>query len=168
MYTKLKIFDFDGTLIDTPKPTYFTKNEYAKYHGLEEWPFLGWYGRPETLDMSVWDMNTIPQTISDYNKVMGDPNTLTIMLTGRVKKLKPQVISILDKHGLKFDDYLFNKGGETSLDKMKQIEGLLKEYPTINDVEMWDDRDEHIPTFQKWGKTLKPIKFKINHVKYDG
>lgn len=168
MYTKLKIFDFDGTLVNTPKPTELTKKQYAEHYGLEEYPFLGWWGRPESLDMGVWDMELIPETNHDYNKVKNDPNTLVVMLTGRTKKLKPQVMNIITNRGLKFHLYLFNRGGETSKDKMEQIEGLLKEYPTISDVEMWDDRDEHIPKFQSWGDKLKPIKFKINHIKYDG
>ena len=42
--SKLSVFDFDGTLIDTPLPDY-GKAEYKKKTG-EDWPFPGWWGQP--------------------------------------------------------------------------------------------------------------------------
>jgi hypothetical protein len=32
------------------------------------------------------------------------------------------------------------------------MEEILGEYPNIVEIEMWDDRLEHIPTFEKWGR----------------
>lgn len=165
MYTKLSVFDFDGTLVDTPVPSQENKDKWAEYHG-KEWPFIGWWGRKESLDMDVWDMPLIPDTIRDYKKEKSNKDTMVIMLTGRLAKQKPDVMPIINKYGLEFDEYLFKRGGETSDDKIQQLNHILSKYPTITSVEMWDDRDEHIPKFEAWGNSLMSdgIEFKINHV----
>lgn len=169
--TKLAVFDFDGTLVDTPLPVMVQKGKHnvATSPEWEEktgkpWPHVGWWGRKESLDMDVFDMPTISSVISDYKREVSDPNTLTIMLTGRLKKLGSEVKAVLDAKGLSFDMYLYNNGGETSKNKIKQMNKILDEYPSITTVEMWDDRTGHISTFQSWGDSLEGKKFKINHV----
>lgn len=169
--TKLAIFDFDGTLVDTPLPVMVKKGKrlvatspkWEEKTG-EEWPHVGWWGRKESLNMDVFDMPTIDSVIADYNREKGDPNTLVVMLTGRMKKLAPEVKAVLDAKNLEFDMYLFNDGGETSRNKIKHMTKILSDYPSITEIEMWDDRDKHIPTFQSWGDSLEDVDFKINHV----
>jgi hypothetical protein len=58
----------------------------------------------------------------------------------------------LDKHELEFDGHFFNRGGSTDETKIKTMEEILGEYPNIVEIEMWDDRLEHVPTFEKWGR----------------
>lgn len=173
--TKLAVFDFDGTLVDTPKPD-GGKQEWEAKTG-REWEG-GWFSNPESLNMNVFDLKTIPDVISDYKREWSDPNTLVIMLTGRIPSMDKYVRAVLDSHGLKFDDYLYNDGGETSDNKMKHIEQILKYNPSIDEVEMWDDRTPHIPDFREWGEGLVKSchhtvwntsagcisKFHINHV----
>lgn len=164
--TKLAVFDFDGTLVDTPLPE-FGKKEYKEKTG-KDWPFPGWWGQPLSLDMNVFDMPTVPMVMSAYKKEKTSPNTGMIMLTGRMIKLGDKVKDILDAKGLKFDEYHYNNGGSTDVAKLKTLDSLLKKYPDVTTVEMWDDREEHLPIFQKWGDDkveegrLKD--FKINHV----
>lgn len=166
--TDLKIWDFDGTLCDTPLPE-VGKPIWEKAYG-KKWPHLGWWSKAESLDLKVFKHPTLPSVMNDYNKHRNSDNVLNVMLTGRraKKPLEEAVKAILDSHGLKFDLYYHNNGGETSQNKMNRIEKILTEYPYLETVEMWDDRDEHIPTFQKWGDSLVEqgvIKaFKINHV----
>ena len=163
MYTKLSVFDFDGTLVDTPLDTEESRQQWADYHK-KDWPYLGWWGRNESLDMDVWDMPVIPDTIKDYKDESSNPNTMVVMLTGRLEKQRPYVMAIIKKYGLKFDRYLLKQGGRTIEDKLRQLNGILKQNPTIKEVEMWDDRDNHILSFQTWGDSLEDIDFKINHV----
>jgi len=164
--TKLAVFDFDGTLVDTPLPE-FGKKEYKEKTG-KDWPFPGWWGQPLSLDMSIFDMPTVPMVMSAYKKEKSSPNTGMIMLTGRMVKLGDKVKDILDAKGLKFDEYHYNNGGSTDVAKLRTLDSLLKKYPDVTTVEMWDDREEHLPIFQKWGDDkveegrLKD--FKINHV----
>jgi hypothetical protein len=163
MYTKLSVFDFDGTLVDTPLPNDENKQMWADYHG-KDWPYIGWWGRNETLDMDIWEMPLIPDTIKDYRTKKSNDETMVIMLTGRMSKQKPFVMRILEKYGLTFDKYLLKRGGNTITDKLSQLNQLLAENPSIKEIEMWDDRDSHIPQFEEWGESLDGVDFKINHV----
>ena len=67
-----------------------------------------------------------------------------------------------------FHKYLYNRGGNTISEKITQILDILKETPTIKNLEMWDDRVKHIPVFKDLGKKLLDsgaIKdFNINYI----
>ncbi len=164
--TKLSVFDFDGTLVDTPLPE-FGKQEYKEKTG-KDWPFPGWWGQPLSLDMDVFDMPTVPMVMSAYKKEKPNPETGMIMLTGRMVKLGDKVKNILDAKGLTFDEYHYNRGGSTEVAKIQTLNSLLNKYTDVTSVEMWDDRDEHIPIFQSWGdekvESGRLSDFKINHV----
>lgn len=150
--TKISVFDFDGTLVDTQLPE-LGKKKYKEKTG-KDWPFSGWWGQPLSLDMTIFDMPLIKSVISDYQKEKSNPNTCTVMLTGRIVKLGDYVKKILDANNLKFDEYHFNRGGSTDVAKIKTMEALLEKYPLAKELEMWDDRLEHIPVFKTWGNNL--------------
>jgi hypothetical protein len=148
--TTLSVFDFDGTLIDSPMPD-TGRAEYEQKTG-KPWPYQGWWGRAESLDMNVFEINPIPSVIADYKTEKADPNTSVIMLTGRMQKLSDKVMAILKANGLEFDGYYFNRGGSTDVEKIRTLNKVLDEQPSIKVVKMWDDRLEHIPIFEQWGK----------------
>jgi hypothetical protein len=148
--TTLSVFDFDGTLIDSPMPD-TGRAEYEQKTG-KPWPYQGWWGRVESLDMDVFDIKPIPSVIADYRTEKSDPNTSVIMLTGRMQKLSDKVMAILKANGLEFDGYYFNRGGSTDVEKIRTLNKVLDEQPSIKVVKMWDDRLEHIPIFEQWGK----------------
>lgn len=149
---KLTIWDFDGTLVDTPLPEE-GKKIYKQKTG-KDWPHAGWWGQPLSLDTSIFDMPTVPSVIADYEKEKTNPSTMTVMLTGRMVKLGDLVRKILaDKH-LTFDEYHFNRGGSTDTAKIKTMEDILRRVNTIREIHMWDDREEHIPVFQAWGDNM--------------
>ena len=104
-----------------------------------------------SLDMQVFDIPTIPSVIRDYKKEDQDPNTMVVMVTGRMVKLTDLVKDILDRHGLKFHECHFNRGDSTESAKKKTFDQILQQHPSIKEVELWDDRIEHIPIFQAWG-----------------
>ncbi len=164
--TKLAVFDFDGTLVNTPIPEESKKAMWKEKTG-KNWQG-GWFSNPDSLNMDVFDMPTIPGVISDYKREAADPNSLVIMLTGRIPKLGSYVKAILDAKNLKFDDYLYNEGGATEDSKIKQMEDILKYNPSIREIEFWDDRDPHIPLFRAWGDEMIEKgyldKFHINHI----
>lgn len=161
--TKLAVFDFDGTLANSPEPE-IGKIEYKEKTG-KDWPYKGWWGRAESLDTNIFDITLKPDVISDYRKEKSNPNTLVIMMTGRIPKLSKQVEDILNSANLSFDYYLYNDVSSTLDFKINTMEKILAKYPSIKSVEMWDDRTEHIDPFKTWGSTLKKIDFHINHVK---
>lgn len=168
IYTKLCVWDFDGTLCDSPLPE-IGKLIWKEKTG-EDWKHIGWWSKADSLSMDVFNIPTIPTVIGDYLKIKDDNNILHIMLTGRrdTKELKKAVKAILDSHGLIFDMYLHNNGGETGENKMKQIKDILLQYPTIKEILLWDDRDEHIPRFEAFGEQLIKDglieKFNLTHV----
>lgn len=165
-YEKLAVFDFDGTIVNTPLPE-FGKPKWQEKTGTP-WPHKGWWGRAESLDMNVFDMPTIPSVISAVKGEFAKDNTMVVMLTGRRPNLAKEVKAILDSKGLRFDAYLYNYGNETSANKREQMDKILSDHPSIVEVEMWDDRTGHIGIFQAWGDALvesgRLKSFKINHV----
>jgi cell fate (sporulation/competence/biofilm development) regulator YmcA (YheA/YmcA/DUF963 family) len=148
--TTLSVFDFDGTLIDSPMPD-TGRTEYEQKTG-KPWPYQGWWGRAESLDINIFDIKPIPSVIADYRIEKADSNALVIMLTGRMEKLSDKVMAILKANGLEFDGYYFNRGGSTDVEKIRTLNKVLDEQPSIKVVKMWDDRLEHIPIFEQWGK----------------
>jgi hypothetical protein len=150
MKTKLNIWDFDGTLINTPLPEE-GKLKWEAKKGMP-WPHEGYWGRYESLDMEVFNMETIEDVVNDYNREKAKPNTIMVMLTGRLLKLADYVKKILDANGFEFDEYCYNRGGSTEIEKMRTMEVLLEKYPEVVEIEIWDDRLEHIPIFEQWGK----------------
>lgn len=168
--TKLSIFDFDGTLVNTPLPD-TGKILYQQKTG-KPWPHEGWWGKRESLDMEIFEMKAIASVRESYHEEKSKDETLMVMLTGRMKThkvdLTAEVKAILDSHKFEFDEYILNKGGSTDMSKKKSIEKLLEKYCDVDFIEMWDDRDEHIPIFEAFGAKLitdgRLKHFKLNHV----
>lgn len=160
--TRIAVFDFDGTLANTPMPD-TGKIEYKEKTG-QEWPYNGWWGRPETLNMDIFDIPTIPSVVAAYHQEKKNPNTLMVMLTGRIPKLHDLVKKILDSNGLRFDVYEYNNGGSTLTSKIKSMETLLDKYPNVKSLAMWEDRLEHVDAFKAWGDSLNGIDYNITVV----
>jgi len=150
--TKLNIWDFDGTLVKTPLPE-FGKPLYEKRTGVA-WPYYGWWSKKESLDTDIFEMPIIEQTYKDYKKESQDPNTLNVMITGRLFKLSSDVEKILSLKKLKFDKYLYNMGGDSFGCKIKQFEDLISKLPDLEIIEIWEDRKPHYDGFLLWGNEL--------------
>jgi len=176
--TKLYVFDFDATLVDTPLPEVGRRIWKEKY-GFDfpsksadevekNKKITGWWGRKESLDMDTFDMPMIPEVKSAYDSVKNNPDVMKVMLTGRRGNLSDEVKKILDDKGLKFDMYLFNNKSDTLTAKLDYLNDILTNNPNIKDVTLFDDRTEHIPTFQKWGDDLvangRLNDFVMNHI----
>ena len=148
--SKIAIFDFDQTLVSTPTPER-GKEIYEDKTGTP-WPYYGWWSKKESLDLEIFDIPVVDEVIKDYHIEKQNDETLVVMLTGRLSKLSAEVEKILAEKGLEFDEYHYNKGGSTDVAKMKTMESLLEKYPTVTEIQQWDDRLEHIPIFEQWGK----------------
>ena len=94
-----------------------------------------------------------------------------VLLTGRLQKQADLVKRITDSIGYKFDHYLFNNKGGTLQNKINHLNNLLMMYPTVRQIELWDDRLEHFEEFESWGKSLKESgridSFYLNKIKSD-
>ena len=153
------ITDMDGTLINTATPDW-GKPYWEKKTGTP-WPHVGWWGRIESIDPSVFPNDVIPQMQGEYNKVKNDPTVLKVVMTGRMeKKFGSAVKQMLDSKGLVFDVYALNTGGETADVKVRQMTELLSVYPNANKMVLFEDRGEHFAKFETFGNSLD-IEFEL-------
>lgn len=158
---KISIFDFDGTLADTPNKEDGITLWEAK--NKKDYPHRGWWGREESLDENTFNVKLIPDTMDDYNKESEGNNTLMVMLTGRLPKLANQVESILNKNGVIFDEYHYKGRGDTFTSKLYTIKSLLESNPNVKEIEMWEDRLNHADGFEEWGVN-NGIDIKVNRI----
>ncbi|MCB1143223.1 MAG: hypothetical protein H7A24_16995 [Leptospiraceae bacterium] len=160
---KVSIFDFDGTLVRTPLP-HEGKEIYFKKTG-KPWPYLSWWSKKESLDLSIFDIPKIEKVIRDYHTEIQNPDTFTIMMTGRLESLSSFIEIILEHHNLSFHRKIYNPGTKTFDYKIKSILMLNREFPGLEEIEIWDDRDEHIPGFRNLESKLNNLKsYKVNHI----
>jgi len=132
---RLAVYDFDGTLIDSPEPTEDNKRLWKEKKG-EEYPHKGWWGRKESLDTEVFDIKPFPTILSKLKKHMADPDTTTIILTSRMEKLRPQLENIMKLNGIVVDELITKKGSE---DKGDVIMNIAKYNPDLKEVVVFDD-----------------------------
>lgn len=157
--TRLYLIDFDGSISRSPDRKEAEKI-YKEKIG-EEWPFKGFYGRNESLDMNIFEFPPIQSTVDVVKSEYGKPNTKVFLLTGRVPKNSQAVEKILNSYGVKFDDYFYKTSHDTLDFKLKKMSQLLVEYPDTQEVILLEDRKEHFDAFEKWGENNKNIKFKL-------
>jgi len=143
--TKLALFDFDGTLVDTELPE--TGKEIWLKKTKKVWPHIGWWGKADSLDTEIFDNKLIPSVKEAYDIIKTESETLSVMLTGRRLALAKEVNKILKMHGLIFDEHHFNTGGATEVCKMRTIDKLLKNYPDVEEISIWEDRIAHVDIF---------------------
>lgn len=134
---KLEVFDFDGTLFRSPdKP--------------EGWSG-GWWGRleslsppqvPEQPDESWWNK----RVVAAAKAAAADRNTVSVLLTGRIQKFRPRLVSLTGQAGLVFDEMHLSSGGSTEAFKLSVLDSLLKKYD-VSEVSLWEDRPEHLDAF---------------------
>jgi len=143
MVKRLIVFDFDGTLINSPESEE-GKKIWLQTKG-EEYPHLGWWGRPESLDLNVFDIKPFPSVLLQLKKELVTPNTYVIILTSRMEKLRPYVQAVLDKNGIVVDK-LDMKRAEG--DKGVKILRYFKQFPELKTICVYDDRESDIQSYE--------------------
>lgn len=166
--TRLAIFDFDGTLVNTPGPEE-GKARYQQVTG-QPWPHKGWWGRRETLTPPVFNNEEEAlkqEVVAEFHKAKADPNTQVVMMTGRHGGQEKEVRAILSKYGLEPDEHyyqghksllghpLYPKTQDTWDYKNHVLKNILVPRSGIKIIELWDDRVDHVP---KWLATCQWIK----------
>lgn len=154
---KLISFDFDDTLVHTTLPA--EGKQIWKEKTGEEWPHRGWWSKPESLDMEIFDIPLNKKIYRRYQKAISDPNNYVILATGRVAPLKDEVDIILNHYGLEFDETHLNPGIDTFEFKSNLFAKLIYELQPEEFI-MYDDRQEHLVRFVQWAKHM-PCKVTI-------
>jgi len=154
-YTKLSVFDFDGTLFRSPeRPKDFKGNWWSNKVSLKK-PYVD-----DVADDSLW----INQVVKAAKQELSKEDTLTIFMTGRIEQMfKNRIIELLSQKGLKFDHYKFGEFGvEAAETKIAEMQKILKKYPSIKKIEMWEDYEDNIILYNQ--KFRKDYRIKINKV----
>lgn len=178
-YRRLKVYDFDGTLVWTPAPeklydgvpalTYY--DAYLAENGLPARKWHGWWGRKETLQpplLGEWRDGVLVAPSELLNEELAlvhaehraNPENLVILLTGRHFKMRHTCGThfcelILKSYGLEFDEYYYNTSGEPTIKfKCRTLDALLDKHK-IKDVEVFEDRVPHVSEFWNWIKLRK-------------
>ena len=131
---KLVAYDFDGTLADTPHPD--TGKGFWKEKTGEEYPHKGWWGRRESLDTNVFDIPLFPSIENKLRHDVADPDTHVIILTSRLERLRPELETILNQHGVVVDEVIMKDG---AADKGDILLNYVKNNPDLKQIDMYDD-----------------------------
>ena len=143
---EISIFDFDNTLVETPYP------ESIEY-----------MDQNESLDETKWTFK--PQ--KEINKIYEElpSSNLKVLLTNRIDVVQNEVVSLLEKRGITFDEHMFIKGRDGNRSKGDRLKKLLKKYPETKKVSYWDDKQKHIDDMCEKSKKFEEIEFNFNLVK---
>lgn len=178
------IIDFDDTLVHTPtpeqgipdyekatgKPWLIKDKETAVQHGFDpKFRRTGWWGRQETLHPPIFHPTPDklnPNVANALKSFHDDPQTYTVIMTGRHAALGNRVKEILSTYGIHANEYYFKgqkdltshpeypKSNDTFDYKAFVIVKRLMS-PEIETVEIFDDRADHVNKFLELGKNLK-------------
>jgi hypothetical protein len=159
-YKKLISFDFDKTLFFTPEPE-LGKDIFLEKTGTD-WPHRGWWGKPETLDLKIFEIPKNDWVYSKFVEFSKSNENFIILATGRLKKvegMRDNIDKILEENNIVFDQVYLNWGGDTLKFKIKLFEQKIESLG-VEEFIMFDDRQEHLIEFEKWAE-VQNIKITI-------
>lgn len=208
---QLDVFDFDGTLFFTPENTPENRRKYEEGTGLpwvidkQTARFLskklgrhvglrrGWWGRPETLEPPLVPDPTpeemyIPSVCKAFHESKQNPESITLIMTGRYLGLQSHVLRILGDGGLV--ETICDNGKHISADpdviclflgddgpkpsgtkpretlpwKLWILEQYVDLYP-LERLRIWEDRPEHVSEFRQFTVVDE---LTVYHVQSDG
>ncbi len=159
----IAIFDFDSTMCYSPMPEP-GKQMWAEHHG-KDYPTTGWWGRLESMDEDVFDIQTNPEVHAEWDKYY-ELEYDTYILTSRQPKFTDIIKSILIKNSVDVVDVLTQRGKAT---KGERILEMITHYNRlgihVEHVIFFDDRQKEHDTvilvqeeIEKLGTRLELIK----------
>jgi len=131
---KLAVYDFDGTLIQSPQEE-VGKKMWKEKTG-QDFPHKGWWDKKESLDTTIFDIKPFPSILKQLNKDNSDKDTHVIILTSRTEKLKPEVENVLKINNIHVDDILLKSGKE---DKGDILLKTAIYNPDLEQIDVYDD-----------------------------
>lgn len=139
---KLHAFDFDGTLINSPMPE-TGKTIWKEKTGVD-YPHNGWWSKPESLNTDVFEVKPYPNILNLLNSKYRDGNSMVIILTSRLEKLRSALENVLDVNNINVDEINLKRNND---DKGIRILKYLETYPEINEINVYDDSDKDIQSY---------------------
>lgn len=143
---EIHIYDFDMTLFRSPEaPKWWDKKSYGQWHSHQSSlgePFL-----EVKAPSSYWITNVVRRAKSSTQ----DLNVWSVMCTGRIDivPIGYRVAELLKQAGLDFDNVFLNgTGAKTPKYKQQVLIGLLKKFPNVKKVQMWEDTKENLDAIE--------------------
>jgi hypothetical protein len=155
--TVLNVFDFDGTLMDSPLPE-TGKEKYKEITG-KDWPHKGWWGQIDSLE--PFEVKPIEGTKDLYNQYSVIPNSINVLMTNRLAKFEPVVKDKL--RGLYVFDYYDFKNDNR--EKPERIKEILKNNPSVDTINIFDDMDEQIERFNRFKEENPNLEINVFQIK---
>ncbi len=140
---KLALFDFDNTLFKTP---YDEDSDYMD--------------KPASLSIRKWKFEPILETIKKFKECKKEKDTKVILLTNRIDSVHSQLKTLLEEHGLVFDDYKMIVGVDGNRSKGKRVKDLILSN-CVGSIEYWEDKDKHINSVTEAMKDYPEVKLEI-------
>lgn len=142
--TTLKVFDFDWVLLKTPCPKQGVR-WWEDRRSLQP-PYV-----PVKVPRALW-INT---SVLLARTAVKDPETVTAVITGRGVEFHQRIKQILHQMGIR-PDFIETRPLEweaTVVDvlefKCAAIQDLLDRFPSIYNVEVWEDQEEQLREIKK-------------------
>ena len=164
MINSIVIYDFDKSLFFTPENTDDNRRLWESMYGIP-WKYKGngWWSKAESLDR-IFDIRFNTDLREFIENDMKCDITHTVLLTGRMPRFEKRVKEILETEKILFDDYFFNDISDTLTFKLGKIKELRERFPEAKSLTIYEDRLEHIPHFDIYGKNNFET-YKMNIIK---
>ena len=133
---RLIAIDWDGTLMNSPEP--LEGKEIWKEKKGEDYPHIGWWSKPESLDPDVFDIKPYPKLMEIITKGIHDPNTYVIILTNRMSKLRPEIEKLLALNNIQVDELDMKE--KNRMTKGDRIMTYVEKDEDVTEVNVYDDR----------------------------
>lgn len=157
MILRLCIFDFDGTLFNSPQPPDWWKDPAGWFYIIESMT-------PPCLAEVPSDDWWVESTVKEVRDSLSDESNYVVLLTGRQRTIfSERVHELLGQKDLKFDEVHLSDRVDTVDFKVECIKRMLSEHPTVEIVEMWDDMFDRIPPCKAVVESAG-VKFKLHKV----
>lgn len=131
----------------------------------QRWPHKGWLGHSGSLR---YPLHVYPgPSLRDYFEHSERACSRTVLITGRMEKVRDGLQPVLDMHGLKFDKVILkpmHEGITVHSYKKDTVKDLMKDLPHVKEVKFWDDRVDNIKQIDNLQRTLKDINIETFHV----
>lgn len=159
MIKRLDLYDFDETLVRAPSFTNKKAVEaaYPEHQFNQAYEF---YDHHTSLCESVHHIQLIEPVYEFWKQANLDPVTKTALVTHRVGHLETKVRHVLASRGVIMDRYFFY--GRTT-PKFKAIEELLKDFPEVEKIRIFDDSYEQISIYLNYFDLLKETDPKLEY-----
>ena len=162
MVTELFVYDFDGTLFDSPYPA-AGKQVYKTAMG-QSWPYKGWWNVAESL---LPPLKVPPgPALASFRAHCGRSGSHTVILTARIQSTAAGVEHVLTNYNIHSDELIMKPNNTSECKnteyKVAYLHKLLDRFPNAKLVKLWEDNATNLEAMESFAKTYgKGVKFDI-------